>query len=92
MEGLGREGEDIGQVGGFVDGQAHAAIRVIFRVAEYDISHQRAEPFEEILGAPQNPQRAAIRSKCILVADKYDYCVSQARPNSWALGSVLAHC
>ena len=46
---------------------------------------------EEILGAPQNPQRAAIRSKCLLVTDKYEYRVGQPRPNSRALG-LVAHC
>jgi hypothetical protein len=34
----GREGEGMGQVGGFVNGQAHATFRVIFRVVEHEVT------------------------------------------------------
>jgi hypothetical protein len=105
----------MGQVGGFVNGQAHATIRVIFWVVEHEVMegavpmgcgtlllHEWAcgptpristinvlGSLEEILSAPQNPPSAAIRSKRLFTADKYDHCVGQVRSDSGAPESVV---
>lgn len=49
---------------------------------------QPAGPLEEIIGAPQNPPCAAIRSKCLLMIDGYAYCMGQVRSDSEAPKSV----
>jgi hypothetical protein len=52
------------------------------------IEYQHAGPLEEILGAPQNPPRAAIRSKHLLMVDRYAYCMGQVFSDSGAPESV----
>ena len=54
------------------------------------LKYQPAGPLEEILSAPQNPPRAAIRSECLFtgLVDWYAYCMGHFRSDTGAPESV----